>query len=193
MRAFILALAAVLSLTSVSSAQTVKIGYVKVDMLLSRFSDFTNAQAALKKEAEAWQTEMENYQKQLSALQDNYRQKSTLVSPEKQREMQTEIMKKTQEAQNFQQSILGPEGKAEKRKNEMMGPINEKVNKAINLVGERDKYTIILSDETLLFANSTTDVTEEVLKVLSAGLPAAPPAATKPAIKPGAGPVAPRK
>jgi len=191
LRAFILALAAVLSFTSISSAQTVKIGYVKVDLLLSRFPDFTNAQAALKKEAEAWQSEMENYQKQLSALQENYRQKSTLVSPEKQREMQTEIMKKTQEAQNFQQSIIGPEGKAEKRKNEMMAPINEKVNKAINLVGERDKYTVILSDETLLYANSTTDVTEEVLKVLSAGLPATP--AAKPAARPGAGPVAPRK
>jgi len=195
LRAFILALAAIMAFITVSSAQTVKIGYVKVDMLLNEFSDFNNAQVTLQTEAQKWQAELEKYKKDISAMQENYRQKASLVSPEKQREMQAEMMQKNQEAQKYQQDIFGPDGVAEKRKNSLMAPINDKVNKAIETVGARDKYTIILNADVLLYAADGTDATDDVLKVLQSGAaaPIAAPAAAKPgAAKPGAAkPVAP--
>ncbi|MCE5271819.1 OmpH family outer membrane protein [bacterium] len=193
MRVLILALAAVLSFITVSSAQTVKIGYVKVDVLLHEFSDFNNAQVTLQTEAQKWQAELEKYQKDLNTLQENYRQKASLVSPEKQREMQAEMMQKNQEAQKYQQDIFGPDGVAEKRKNSLMQPINDKVNRAIEAVGARDKYTILLNAESLLYAADGIDATDDVLKVLQSG--AAAPAAgaaksatTKTGAPAGAGP-----
>jgi outer membrane protein len=174
LRTSILILIALLGAVTLSFAQDLKIGYVQVELLIQNFPEHEDAAKTYEKEVESWQTQLNQYQTDLAALEEDYKQKSMLYSPEKQREKQDEILKKRQEAVKFYQDIFGPEGKAEARKLELLSPIYEKVNRAIEILGERDKYTMIFNAQGLLYAKTDLDITDEVLKILKSGVDLSP-------------------
>lgn len=174
MRTILIAVAAVLCLSAAASAQDLKFGFVQVDALIANFPEADDAAQTYEKEVQSWQTQLNEYQKELEALQTDFKQKSMLYSPEKQREKQDEIAKKNQEAVKFYQDVFGPEGKAEKRKMELLSPIYEKVNRAIEILGQRDNFTMIFNAQGLLYAKDGLDLTEDVLKVLKAGVDVSP-------------------
>ena len=64
---------------------------------------------------------------------------------------------------------LTPE-KIEQRELELLTPIYEKVNRAIEILGERENYTMIFNAQGLLYAKEELDLTDEVLKILKAGV-----------------------
>ena len=174
MRTIILSLMALITFAAVTYAQEIKIGFVQVEALMQNFAEADDAAKTYEKEVTSWQTQLNEYQSELKLLQDDYKQKSMLYSPEKQREKQDEMTKKNQDAVKFYQDVFGPEGKAEKRKMELLTPIYDKINRAIEILGERDKYAMIFNAQGLLYAREGLDATEDVLKVLKAGVDVAP-------------------
>ena len=112
-------------------------------------------------------------------MEEEYQQRAMLYSPEKKKEKQEEILTKRQEAVKFYQDIFGPQGKAEQRKMELLSPIYDKVTRAIEILGERDEYTMILNAQGLLYAKEELDLTEEVLKILKAGVDMSPAGGTR--------------
>lgn len=174
MRITILSLVALVAFSAVSYAQDIKIGFVQVEALIQNFAEAEDAAKTYEKEVESWQSQINEYQSQLNLLQEDYKQKSMLYSPEKQREKQEEMQKKNQEAVKFYQDVFGPEGKAEQRKMELLAPIYDKINRAIEILGEREKYAMIFNAQGLLYARDGMDLTEDVLRILRAGVDVSP-------------------
>jgi len=174
LRTIIFSIAAVLCLSAAAFAQEAKFGFVQVEALIQNFPEADDAAKTYEKEVESWQAQLNEYQKALDDMREDFKQKSMLYSPEKQREKQDEILKKNQEAVKFYQDVFGPEGKAEKRKMELLSPIYDKVNRAIEILGQRDKYTMIFNAQGLLYAKDGLDLTEEVLKILKSGVDVSP-------------------
>ncbi|MEA1997293.1 MAG: OmpH family outer membrane protein, partial [Gemmatimonadota bacterium] len=143
-------------------------------ILIQNFPEHEDASKTYEKELESWETQLKEYQTELAAMEEEFKQRAMLYSPEKKNEKTTEILNKRKEAVSFYQDIFGPQGKAEQRKYELLTPIYDKVNRAIEILGEREKYTMIFNAQGLLFAKQELDLTEEVLKVLKSGVEISP-------------------
>jgi len=166
---------ALFALTKTAYAQQqFKIGFVQVEALMQNFPEHEDASKTYEKELEGWNTQLQEYQSGVTAMEEEYKQRVMLYSPEKKREKEEEILNKRKDATQFYQDIFGPQGKAEQRKIELLTPIYEKINRAIEVLGERDKYTMIFNAQGLLYAKQELDVTDEVLKILKAGVDISP-------------------
>ncbi|MBN2289560.1 MAG: OmpH family outer membrane protein [Candidatus Glassbacteria bacterium] len=179
MRILKITLAAILAIAAAALGQELKIGYVQVEPLMENFPEHEDASKTYEKEIASWESQLKQYQEEVAAMEEEYQQRAMLYSPEKKREKQETILAKRQEAVKFYQDIFGPQGKAEQRKIELLTPIYEKVNRAIEILGERDGYTMIFNAQGLLYAKEELDLTEEVLKVLKAGVDTSPSGGTR--------------
>lgn len=171
-------LALALSLAPIVKAQDLKIGYVQVERLAQNFPELDDANKTYEKELQSWQTQLQDYEKQISSLEQEFEQRAMLFSPEKKREKQDEILTKRQEATKFYQDIFAQGGKAEQRRMELLTPIYDKINRAIEILGQRDNYTMIFNAQGLLYAKEELDLTDEVIKILKAGVEVSPAGGT---------------
>jgi len=174
LRSLTITLSLMLLFTASAMAQQLKIGYVQVELLTQNFPEYEDASKTYEKEIQAWEAQLKEYQTDQAAMEEEYKQRAMLYSPEKKREKEEEILKKRQEAIEFYQGVFGPQGKAEQRKFELLNPIYDKINRAIEILGQRDNYTMIFNAQGLLYAKEELDITEEVLKVLKAGVDVTP-------------------
>jgi outer membrane protein len=182
-RIVILLLGIIMSTGSILSAQQIKVGFVQIERLLQDFSEYKDANDVYSKELEAWQKQMGEYQTAIQAMAEEFQQRAGLYSQERKQKEQEKMLNKRQEATKFYQDTFAQGGKAEQRKMELLSPIHEKVIKAIDILGKRDNYSLILNDQSLLFGKDQLDLTDEVLKILKAGVPYSPVSTT-----PSAGP-----
>ena len=170
-RIVILLLSIIMSTGSILSAQQIKVGFVQVERLLQDFPEYKDANDVYGKELEAWQKQMNEYRAAIQSMVEELQQRANLYSAERKQKEGEKINNKQQEAQKFSQEIFGQGGKAEQRKMELLSPIHEKVIKAIDILGKRDNYSLIFNDQSLLFGKEQLDLTDEVLKILKAGIP----------------------
>lgn len=170
MRILAITLAAVLGLTSFAMAQDIKIGYVQVERVMQNFPEHEDASRTYEKEIETWRTQLGEYEQQIVQMQEEFEQRQMLFSPEKKREKSEEIISLRNEMAKFYQDIFDEGGKAEQRQTELWTPIYAKINRAIEILGERDNYAMIFNAQGLLYAQDNLDVTEQVLEILKAGV-----------------------
>ena len=170
MRILIVLLSAALSLPLTLAAQQVKIGFVQVERMMQDFPEWEDASKTYEKEIESWQMQLNEYETDIQSMTEEFQQRAMLYSPERKQQEQEKILEKRQEAVKFYQDIFGQGGKAEQRRIELMTPIYDKINRAIEILGEREGYSMIFNAQGLLFAKPEFDLTEEVLKILKAGV-----------------------
>ncbi len=170
MRIFAIVVAAVIGLVSLVQAQDLKIGYVQVERVMQDFPEHDDASLTYEKELQSWQTQLNEYQQQIAQLEEEFEQRNMLFSPEKKREKANEITAKRQEATKFYQDVFAEGGKAEQRQSELWTPIYAKINRAIEILGERESYAMIFNAQGLLYAQEALDVTESVIEILKAGV-----------------------
>lgn len=170
MRILAFILTAVMGMASLATAQDLKIGFVQVERLMQNFPEHDDASRTYESELQSWQTQLNEYEQQIGTLQEEFEQRAMLFSPEKKREKQEEILSKRQEAVKFYQDVFAEGGKAEQRQTELWKPIYAKINRAIEILGERETYAMIFNAQGLLYARDSLDVTEQVLEILKAGV-----------------------
>ena len=170
MRLFALLLAGVLCFSVSARAQEMKLGFVQVDRIMQGFPEHEDASKTYEKELESWQIQLNEYQSEIQAMEEKFQQRAMLYSPERKQEESEKILDTRTTAVKFYQDIFGQGGKAEQRKIELLTPIYDKVNRAIEMLGERDGFSMIFNAQGLLFAKDQYDLTEDVLKLLKTGI-----------------------
>jgi len=172
LRILVILLSAALSLASTLAAQQVKIGFVQVERVMQDFPEWEDARKTYEKEVESWQVQLKEYESEIQSMTEEYQQRAMLYSPERKQEEEGKIQEKRLEAAKFSQDVFRQGGKADQRNMELMSPIYDKINRAIEILGEREEYSMIFNAQGLLFAKEEFDLTEEVLKILKAGVEA---------------------
>lgn len=174
MRILIILLSAALGFASALKAQEAKIGFVQVELVMQGFPEWEDASKTFEKELESWQMQLSEYESEIQSMEQEFEQRAMLYSPERKQEESEKILEKRQEAVKFYQDVFSQGGQAEKRRLELLNPIYDKINRAIEILGERESYSMIFNAQGLLFAKPEFDLTEEVLKILKAGVDVSP-------------------
>ncbi|MFQ5650381.1 MAG: OmpH family outer membrane protein [bacterium] len=152
-----------------------KIGYVNSNKILESFKDAIDVRKQLQELNAQWEQEARDMQKEIQTLQEQVESQSLLLSEERKAAKQQEIQNLYIKYQQFLQEKWNPQGgEAVKKEVELIQPVYDKINKAIQKIGEAGGYTYIfdtVAANILYAAKDQPDLTGQLLDELNKGLP----------------------
>lgn len=154
-----------ISMNSFSQIQ-LKIGHVNFDEIMQALPERDSAQAALEKETKEMQATYEELAAAYSQLYDEYQKGLSSYSAIVKKTKEDELVDKQKRLSEFEQNASVT---LQNRNSELVKPIVEKINKAINKVATENGFTYILdiSKGSVVFVSKESqNITQLVLKML---------------------------
>ena len=157
--------AAAVAPATAGAQQNLKIGYVDSDKIIKATPGVTEAKATYEKQAEEWKSALDAKKTELQTLYDEYQKQAAILSPEKKNEKQQAILQKEREMQEYFQLKFGPQGEAGVKEKELLRPIYDRINKAIEEVRAEEDYSLIfdLQAGALAAGDPALDLTDKVV------------------------------
>ena len=146
-----------------------KYACVNTEYILANIPDYAKAQQQLDKQAQAWQKELEDKFSDIEKLYKTYHQEAYLLPENLKHKHEEELKAKEAEARELQTRYFGPGGDLDKKRSELMKPIQDRVYSAIERIANEKRYDFILDKSgsvTLLYVNAKYDVSDQVLDLL---------------------------
>lgn len=156
--------ACILLSTTWVSAQ--KFGFIDSNFILQQMESYKKAKTEIDKAATNWQQQVEAKIKAVEQMRAKYIQEEILLTAEMKDERLKEIAKKEKEAREYQKKVFGYEGLLFQRRQELIKPAQEELQKAVKRVARRYKIQVVFdksSDLIMIYASPTHDYTERVL------------------------------
>ncbi|HLN54561.1 MAG TPA: OmpH family outer membrane protein [Bacteroidales bacterium] len=156
---------AILPLTSFSQAQ-LKIGHVNFDEIMAALPERDSAQVVLEKESKELQSAYEEMSVDYNKLYDDYQKGLSTYSAVVRKAKEDELIDKQKRMAEFEQNASGI---LQNRNVELLKPIIEKINTAINKYATDNGFTYILdiSKGSVVFTSrDSQNITQMVIKAL---------------------------
>ena len=167
MRRFILVLALVLGLSFAASAQNYAL--VNSEKIFKSIESYNTAISELDKMAQEYQAEVDEKFKAVENLYNAYMQRKSQLSEASQAANEENIIKKEQEATEFQESIFGTDGELIKKRLELIQPIQKLVFSTIEEYAKAKGYDMVIDisqNATMLYYSPKADHTEAIIAEL---------------------------
>ena len=152
--------------TEVFAQDQLKIGHVNVVEIVSVLPESDSAQLLLEKDSKELEQMLENMQVELNNLVNDLEINQKTFSELIRKTKESEILDMRDKIYNFQQSA---QQRLQQRNFELLQPIYEKIQNAINEVATREGFTYILDiskGSVVFMANDSQNISEMVLKEL---------------------------
>ena len=146
---------------SVSAAE-LKIGYVQVDKILQEAPQTAESGKKLEKEFSPRTQELERMQKQIRDQESALDKNSLTLSETERRNKERDISSLKIEFQRKQRELRED---VNLRKNEELGSLQERINKAVSSVAQAEGYDLVIYSG-VAYASNKVDITDKVLKSL---------------------------
>ncbi len=134
-----------------SDAIAQKIGYLNTAELLVQLPEVKKADSALALHAEEMQKQYSSYVMEYQQKLDDYQQNSPGWSDVKKEAAEEDLGKLQTRISEYEQQS---QQKLEQKKQELYGPILEKVKTLIKEVGTENKFTAVMDGATLLYVGT---------------------------------------
>ena len=150
-----------------------KIGFVQSERIFEESTDYADAQVQFEKFKNAWEAQAQEMEAEVAALVEEYEQQRLLLSEQKRKEKEREILTKRETLQQFVGEVLSPDGKLAEKNMELSKPIYEKIKAAVAKIGEESQFDLVLDSGAVLWAVPDTglDLTDRVLEELNKETP----------------------
>ena len=157
------AVAALAALPALSSAQELRIGYVSGERVLRDSAPAKAAQAKLQAEFSQREKDMSETAARLKAMSEKLEKDAPTLSEAERSRRQRDLV---EQDRDFQRKRREFQEDLNQRKNEELGAVVERANKAIKQIFDNEKYDLIIQDAT--FYSPRVDITDKVIKALNA-------------------------
>lgn len=167
MKRLILTLALMMGLATMASAQNYAV--VNSEKIFKSIEAYNTALAELDRLANEYQKQVDEKFDAVEAIYNAYMQRRSQLSAASQQANEENILKKEQEATEFQESIFGTEGSLMKKRIEMIQPIQQKVFAAIEEYAKQKGYDMIIDvaqNATMLYYSPKADHTKAIIAIL---------------------------
>jgi len=145
-----------------ASAAELKIGYVQVDKILQEAPQTAESGKKLEKEFSPRTQELERMQKQIRDQESALDKNSLTLSETERRNKERDISNLKIEFQRKQRELRED---VNLRKNEELGSLQERINKAVSSVAQAEGYDLVIYSG-VAYASNKVDITDKVLKSL---------------------------
>ncbi|WP_171001661.1 OmpH family outer membrane protein [Methylobacillus flagellatus] len=143
-------------------ANEIKVGYVQVDKILQDAPQTAESGKKLEKEFAPRTQELDRMQKQIRDSEAALTKDSLTISDTDRRNKERDISNLKIEFQRKQRELRED---VNLRKNEELGSLQDKINKAVTAVSEAEGYDLVIYSG-VAFASKKVDITDKVLKSL---------------------------
>ena len=157
-----LLIAGLFGLTFNVSAADLKIGYVQVDKILQDAPQTAESGKKLEREFTARTQELERLQKQIKDIETALDKDSLTMSEADRKNKERDSSNLKIDFQRKQRELRED---VNLRKNEELGTLQDKINKAVTAVSEAEGYDLVVYGG-VAYANKKIDITDKVLKSL---------------------------
>jgi len=167
MKKIFLSLISILLIISSMNAQ--KFAYIDTDYILNKIPDFKQAQDKLDDFSADWQQEIEGKYIEVEKMYRAYQQERVLLTEDMKVKREESIIKKEKGIEELQQKYFGPNGDLYIKRQELIGPIQDKIYNAIKELAKSNKYQVIFdssSDLIMLYKDENLDKSDKVLKLM---------------------------
>ncbi|MBQ9547412.1 MAG: OmpH family outer membrane protein [Bacteroidales bacterium] len=151
------------------ATQAQKYACVNTDYVLRNLPDYSQAQQRLDKYVSDWQREIEGKMQELETLRQSFQQEAYLLPDNLKNRRAQEIKTRDQEVRDLQRKRFAADGDLDKKRAELLKPIQDRVYSAIERIAKEKGFTLVLDkagSATVLFASEKIDITNDVLQVL---------------------------
>lgn len=170
-----------------SPAQGQKIGYANQEALLANMPGMSKVQKQLQREAQEQQQQLQKERKQLQQEMQQYQQQQSLLSDSARAERERELR---QQQQQLQKSSQQRQQDLRERERELMQPLLEDLQNAIETVSSQQNLDVVLRSQALLDVNenssSVVNISPDVAAELGIQLQQQP-GQPSPTVEPNAG------
>jgi len=143
-------------------AADLKIGYVQVDKILQDAPQTAESGKKLEREFTARTQELERLQKQIKDIETALDKDSLTMSEADRKNKERDSSNLKIDFQRKQRELRED---VNLRKNEELGTLQDKINKAVTAVSEAEGYDLVVYGG-VAYANKKIDITDKVLKSL---------------------------
>ncbi len=146
---------------NVNSAE-LKIGYVQVDKILQEAPQTAESGKKLEKEFAPRSQELERMQKQIKDIETSIDKDALTMSDADRKNKERDASNLKIDFQRKQRELRED---VNLRKNEELGALQDRINKAVTAVSEAEAYDLVVYGG-VAYANKKIDITDKVLKSL---------------------------
>ena len=157
------AAAALMAACALGQAQDLRIGYVSGERVLRDSAPAKAAQAKLEAEFSKRQKDIEEIAGRLKAASEKLEKDAPTLSEAERSRRQRDLV---EQDRDFQRKRREFQEDLNQRKNEELGAVVERANKAIKQIFDAEKYDLIIQDAT--FYSPRVDITDKVIRALNA-------------------------
>lgn len=142
------------ALVAAPPAQAQKIGYANQEALVANMPEMSEVQRKLQQEAKKQQQELQQERKKLQKKMQQYRQQQSLLSDSAKAQRRRELQ---QQQQELQKSSQQRQQQLQKRERELMQPLLEDLQNAIETVSAEKDLDLVLRSRALLDVKEDSD------------------------------------
>jgi outer membrane protein len=146
-----------------------KVGYVRSDVIMERYPEYRDVDNKLRSENEDWLAETDKMETNILRMESDLEELRLILTPEQKDKRDQELVQARKDLQKYRQDTWYDENSRYiKRRNELLEPVNARVNDAIWKVAE-DKGLDIVFDTVagnIVYVKPAFDITDLVLEEL---------------------------
>ena len=164
---------AICIICGITSAQAQKFALLDMEYILKNIPAYERANEQLNQVSKKWQAEVEALNTEAQTMYKNYQNEVVFLSQEQKKDKQDAIMQKEKEASDLKRKYFGPEGELFKKRESLMGPIQEEIYNTVKEISEMRGYSLVLDRASeaagIIFGSPNVDISNEVLQKLGYG------------------------
>ena len=146
-----------------------KFAYVDSDYILSKMTEFVQAEEKIDDFSKEWQSEIELAYEEVEQMYRDYQSEQVLLTSEMKTKREEAIIEKEKSVQSLQQKYFGNNGDLYKKRQDLIKPIQDRISDAVQQLAASNKYSIIFdasSDLIMLYSNPELDKSDKVLELM---------------------------
>ena len=144
-----------------------QMAFVDTKYILNRMPDYQDSLKKINQFSVIWQREIDEKQMVLDKLIKDFERDQGLLTDELTKKRTDDIFIHEKEVRDLQKMRFGFEGDLYKKRQEMLKPMEDRVNEAAKVVAIRMQYKIVLDKSegiTVMYSKSALDITGDVEK-----------------------------
>ncbi|MDP8238716.1 MAG: OmpH family outer membrane protein [Candidatus Hatepunaea meridiana] len=151
------------------SSSNLKIGYIRSDVISQKYADYRDADNALRNDNRKWLEETEQMEKEISRKEEELEELKLILSPERKKELEEALLNDKKALQKFRhETWYDEDSQYIKRRRELIEPVDARVNDAIWIVAEAERFDLIFDTiaGNIVYVKPEYDLTDKVLEEL---------------------------
>lgn len=158
-----------LLLVGTLSMQAQKYALIDMEYITKNIPAYQTAMSQLETDSKKYQSEVEALGNQAKTLYEQYQKDASKLSQAQRTQRENDIVAKEKSAQDLRSKYFGPQGELAKKREQLIGPLQQKIYNAVKTVSEHNGYAMVIdraSEQSIIFASPSIDISDTVLRQL---------------------------